>query len=157
MGAWDDCQIIQASDGSDGYWFGRSVSINEKIGVAGAPCTDNGNGPYSGAVYTFTLQGETWTEDKIFTASDMALSDGFGISVAISGDTLLVGAYGKDASKGAAYVFVHAGDGSWDEVTRLIPIYGIASGDYFGWSVALSGDSALIEAVRSDENGDNSW
>ena len=58
---------------------------------------------------------------------------------------------------GHAYAFVLEGDGFWDEVTRLIPIYVIASGDYFGWSVALSGDSALIEAVRSDENGNNSW
>ena len=129
MGGWDDRQIIQASDGSDGDWFGRSVSINEKIGVVGAPRRDNDNGPYSGAVYTFTLQGETWMEDKILTASDMELSDGFGISAAISGDTMLVGAYGKYGSKGAAYVFVHAGYGSWEKGTRLIPIYGIASGD----------------------------
>ena len=37
LGAWDDCQLIQASDGSNGDWFGRSVSINEKIRVIGAP------------------------------------------------------------------------------------------------------------------------
>ena len=59
----------------------------------------------------------------------MALRDGFGNSVAISGDTLLVGDYGKDGSKGSAYVLFLVGDGSWDEGTRLIPINGIASGD----------------------------
>ena len=114
MGAWDDRQIIQANDGSDGDWFGRSVAIDEKNVVVGAPHRDNGNVTYSSAVYTFTLQGETWTEDNILTASDMALRDGFGISATISRDTLLVGAYGKYGSKGAAYMFFLAGDGLWD-------------------------------------------
>ena len=79
-------------------------------------------------MYTFTLQGETWTEDKILTESDMALGDNFGISVAVSGDTLLVGAPFKDGS-GAAYMFVLAGYGLCDEGTRLIPINGISPGD----------------------------
>ena len=101
LGAWINWRTIQASDGSDGDYFGESVSINEKIVVVGAPARDNENAPASGAVYLFTrpgengdrkLQGETWTEDKILTASDMASDDYFGDSVDISGDTLLVGA-----------------------------------------------------------------
>ena len=73
--------------------------------VVGAPLRDNGNGTSSGGVYTFTLQGETWTEDKIFTASDAAIINGFGHSVAISGYTLLVGSHYKHVSRGwgAAY------------------------------------------------------
>ena len=90
------------------------------------------------------MQGETWTEDKILTTSDGASGDWFGSSSAISGETLLVGAYGKDGRKGAAYVLKFSGDGSWDEGKRIIPINGITSGDWFGWSVALSGDRALI-------------
>ena len=126
--------------------------------VIGASARDNGNGPFSGAVYIFTLpgengdrklQGETWTEDNMLTASDGASGDYFGFSVDISGDTLLVGAHGKDGWKGAAYIFVLAGDGSWDEGTRIIPINGIASGDWFGLSVALSGDRALIGAYAA--------
>ena len=58
MGAWDDCQIIQASNGSDDDRFGRSVSINKKTFVVGS---DNGD---NGVFYLFNLQGETWTEDK---------------------------------------------------------------------------------------------
>ena len=50
-------------------------------------------------------------------------------------------------------MFVLAGDRLWDEGTRLIPINGIASGDEFGKSVALSGDRALIGAPSSDEKG----
>ena len=78
------------------------------------------------------------------TTSDGASGDWFGSGIEISGETLLVGAYGKDGGKGAAYVLVFAGGGSWDEGTRIIPINGISSGDWFGWSVALSGDRALI-------------
>ena len=89
--AWDNCQTIKANYGSDSYRFGQSVSINEKIVVIGAPYKDNGNGPKEGAVYTFTLVGETWTDDKKLTASDGASGDKFGSSVAISRDTLLVG------------------------------------------------------------------
>ena len=130
--------------------------------VVGALYKDNENAPSSGAVYILTLpgengdrklQGETWTEDNMLTASDGASGDRFGSSVAISGDTLLVGAAEKDGWKGAAYIFVLAGDGSWDEGTRLIPINEISSGDWFGWSVALSGDRALIGARYSDEKG----
>ena len=76
------------------------------------------------------------------TTSDCASGDWFGSGVEISRETLLVGAYGKDGEKGAAYVLVFAGDGSWDEGKRIIPINGITSGDWFGWSVALSGDRA---------------
>ena len=109
--------------------------------VVGAPWRDNG-----GAVYVFTQQGETWTEDIILTSSDMTLGDWFGWSVAISGDTLLVGAPEKDGWRGSAYVFFLAEDGSWDEGTRLIPRNGTFSGYEFGQLVSLSGDSALIGA-----------
>ena len=173
-GAWKEHQELQASDGSEGdlfgnddddydydYFccadlFGQSVAIHEKNMVIGAPGKDNGNGPNEGAVYTFMLQGDTWMEHAKVFASDGAYHDYFGYSVAISGDTLLVGAPLKDDYGGGAYVFVLAGDGSWDEGTRLIPRNGIAPGDYFGYAVALSGDRALIGAHFSDESGDDS-
>ena len=113
--------------------------------VVGAPDKDNGE------VYMFTLQGETWTEDKILTASDLSLGNYLGWSVAISGYTLLVGAPYKDGRRGAAYVFVFEVYGSWDEGTEIVSINGIASGDEFGRWVALSGDRALIGDIGSDE------
>ena len=93
-GAWDYCQTIQASDGSHGDYYSRSVSINEKIMVIGAVSRDNGK-----AVYEFTLQGETWKEEKKLTASDAELGEFFGGSVAISGGTLLVGDPFKDGNR----------------------------------------------------------
>ena len=58
LGAWINWQTIQASDGSDGDYFGLSVSINEKIVVIGAAGRDNENAPDCGAVYIFTLPGK---------------------------------------------------------------------------------------------------
>ena len=127
LGAWDDHQTIQASDGSDSDRFGQSDYINEKNVVIRAPYRDNGNGPNEGAVYVFTLMEETWTDDKTITASDVASGDKFGSSVTIRVDTLLVRASYKDGYMGAAYVFVLAGDGSLDKGTKLVPRNGIAS------------------------------
>ena len=88
------------------------------------------------------------------TASDGASYDYFGESVAISGAMLLVGDWVKCGGKGATCVFVLAGDISWDEITRLGN--GIASGDFFGSTVAISGDRSLNGDYHSDEKGPGS-
>ena len=72
--------------------------------VFGAPNRDN-NG---GAVYVFKLQGKTWTEDKILTASYGASNDYFGCRFYISRDTLKVRAYVKNVWGGSTYVFLLA-------------------------------------------------
>jgi hypothetical protein len=82
------------------------------------------------------------------TASDGAAGDEFGYSVALEGGTALIGARDADdngASSGAAYVFTQGTDGQWSEAQKLTASDG-ASGDEFGYSVALSGDFALIGA-----------
>ena len=151
LGEWNHHPTVRANDWSEGDEFGFSVSIYDKTMIVGAPNKDNG-----GAVYVFTLQGETWTEDKKLTASDGVSGDKFGWSVAIRGDTVIVGAFEKDGGKGAVYAFVLAGDGSWDEGMRLIPRNGIVSKELFGSAVALSGDRALIGAHGSEEKGRDS-
>ena len=144
---WKYHQFIQASNGSDGDLFGRSFDINEKTTVIIS------HNKKRGEVYAFTLQGETWTYNKKVTASDSTSGDNFETSVAISGDTLLVGSWVKDIRKGDIYVFVLAGGGSWNEGMRLYPRNVIASGDYFGSAVALSGDTSLIGSYGSNEKG----
>ena len=83
------------------------VFLLMKIIVIGAAGRDNGE-----AVSELTLQGEKWKEETKLTASDAALGDFFGSSVAISRDTLIVGDPFKDGNRGATYVSVRAGDGS---------------------------------------------
>ena len=89
-------------------------------------------------------------------ASDGASGDNFGSSATISVDTLIVGYPYKYVFWGAAYVFVLAGYGLWDEGTKLVSRNGITSGDWFGNAVDLSGDMYLIGAYVSDEKGNDS-
>ena len=78
------------------------------------------------------------------TASDHARGDQFGYSAAISGSTAVVGAYAKNSSTGAAYVFVHSGTG-WSQQAKLTAPDG-AAGDQFGYSAAISGTTAVVGA-----------
>ena len=100
-----------------------------------------------GAAYAFVRSGITWSQQKELTASDGAAGDRFGISVAVSGDTAVVGAPQQDfALKGLAYVFVRSGI-TWSQQQELTASDG-ADGDYFGGSVAVSGDTALVGAPQ---------
>jgi len=102
-----------------------------------------------GAAYVYKWNGTTskWDETKL-VASDGAAYDWFGFSVAVSGDTVVVGAPYKGGG-GAAYVYKFDGTTStWDE-TKLTASDG-AGGDYFGWSVAVSGDTVVVGAYGDD-------
>ena len=93
-------------------------------------------------------------------ASDGASSDRFGWSVAVSGDTVVVGARDHDdngSNSGSSYVFQRdeGGADAWGEVTKLLASDG-GSLDNFGISVAVSGDTAVVGARLDDDNGDES-
>ncbi len=91
------------------------------------------------------------------TGSDGAAEDLFGVSVSISGDYAVVGAYIDDDngdSSGSAYVFKRTGT-SWAQEAKLLPSDG-AAGDNFGFSVSISGDYAVVGAQTDDDNGDDS-
>ena len=97
------------------------------------------------------------TEQAKLIASDGARLDKFGFSVSISGDTAVVGAGSGDGNfvdSGSAYVFVRSGT-TWSEQAKLTASDGAAA-DFFGNSVSISGDTALVGAPRDDDNGTNS-
>ncbi len=99
------------------------------------------------------------SEVKKLTASVPAAGDQFGVSVAVSGDTAVVGASKEDAggsNAGAAYVFGRneGGTDMWGEVKKLTALDAQA-GDYFGISVAVSGDTAVVGACCEDAGGTN--
>jgi hypothetical protein len=101
-----------------------------------------------------------FTELAKLTASDAAVFNDFGRSVSISGDVLVVGASGGDPSAGypgAAYVFERdaGGQGGWDQVAKLTASDGIAD-DQFGYSVSIDGETIVIGAPFTDDNGDRS-
>lgn len=148
---WNQQAKLIAADGAKGDAFGQSIALSGNTLVVGAPHDDDrGNG--SGSVYIFTRHGETWKQTIKLTAADGSAGDLFGISVAISGDTILVGADLNDekaVDAGAAYVFIKSGD-RWIEQAKLTAADG-AETDIFGVRVALSGDTALISARRDDD------
>lgn len=93
---------------------------------------------------------------NILTASDRTLADGFGRAVAVSGTTILVGANGADArgpDSGAAYVFERNPSGEWVEVQKLVG-HELRPGDFFGWSVAVDGDVAVVGAPGTGKDAD---
>ncbi len=129
---------LQAEDGDTFDFFGVSTSICGPLGVVGATGGD-GVQANSGAVYGFDLRNGRQAF-KLF-ADDGLSGDGFGRSVSISGNLLLVGAPNHD-STGAAYVFdLHTGQ----QIAKLISPDG-PSNDDFGYSVSLCGSVALVGA-----------
>lgn len=143
--AWREAQKLTASDGVESDDFGRSVSINDERALIGASGTDY----YRGAAYLFIRDGDVWRDEQKLMASDGAYLDQLGWSVALTNDRALIGAYGKDSARGAAYIFVHDGT-SWKEGQKLVALDGAAE-DRLGYAVALNGDSALVGAPGDEE------
>ncbi|MGA3257318.1 MAG: hypothetical protein ABSE35_00315 [Bryobacteraceae bacterium] len=135
-GVWTRQQELTASDGAWDDAFGYSVSVSGDTAVIGAP----GNG----AAYVFVRSGGTWSKQQELTASDEAASDYFGYSVSVNGGTTLIGASAKNTNQGAAYVFVLSGQ-VWTQQQELTASDGVA-GDSFGFSVSMSGGTAVIGA-----------
>jgi len=145
---WLEQQKVTASDGAPGDTFGFSVAISGDTAIIGANEDTIGGNADQGSAYVFTRSGSTWTQQQKLTASDGAAGDFFGNSVAISVDTVIVGAnldtVGANATQGSAYVFTRSGS-TWTEQQKLTASDGAAF-DLFGSSVAIDGDTAIVGA-----------
>jgi len=153
--AWGQVAKIVAPDGVPSDYFGVSVSVAGDVALAGAE-KDDGLG--SAYVFERNIGGtNAWGWVAKLTASDGASGDNFGYSVSADGDTALIGAYGSDGNRGAAYVYQRnfGGTNVWGEVTKLAATDG-EGGDHFGWSVAVDGGTALIGAYKDDDDGSES-
>jgi len=153
---WSQQAKLTATDGAAGDEFGYSVAISGDTAVIGA-ARDDDKGNDSGSAYVFTRSGTSWSQQAKLTAADGAAGDVFSISVALSGDMVVIGADlgdEKGENSGAAYVFTRSGS-TWSQQAKLTAADG-AAGDLFGIRIALSGDTAVIGAARDDDKGDNS-
>ena len=164
-GVWVQQVKLTASDAAEGDNFGgdrgtfdghSGVAISGNTIVVGA---ENADAPdrNSGAVYVFQRAGTAWTEQAKLTASDAAEGDDFAESVAISGDTIVVGAddaAGEDVGTGAAYVFHRRGT-TWTQEAKIVAEDG-QDNDKFGTSVAISGD-AIVVGAYGDDHGDGRY
>ncbi|MCB1064006.1 MAG: FG-GAP repeat protein [Verrucomicrobiae bacterium] len=173
---WVQQAYLKASNPGDNDNFGLSVSLSGNVLVVGAPYegsdarTVNGdqrndNAFNSGAAYVFVRSRGRWRQQAYLKASNSESGDEFGTSVAVSGNTILVGAPKESSSSrevngdqadngsnraGAAYVYVRRGS-RWIQQAYLKSL-NAATSDQFGAAVALSGDTAVIGAPYEDSD-----
>jgi len=150
MAVFEDAKLT-ASDGAADDLFGFPVSISGHSIFGGrALFGASGDDGATGSAYVFRYNGSSWVEEAKLTASDGVTADYFGGALSISGDTVVVGAYGDDDNgslSGSAYVFRYIGS-SWVEEAKLTAS-DAAAADLFGRSVSIVGDTALIGAPTS--------
>jgi hypothetical protein len=134
------------------------VAVEGDTIIVGAPYHD-GAASNTGAAYVFRRNGGTWIQEAELTSPDLSQNDRFGNSVALSGDTAVVGASRYDLPReediplkdvGSAFLFRHNESG-WNQTDKLIAP-DAATQDEFGLAVAISGDTVLVGAYKRDND-----
>ena len=169
-GSWNQQAYLKASNAQSGDEFGSSVALSSDTLVVGASLEDsvasgvngdqtNNSASGSGAAYVFTRSGTTWSQQAYLKASNPEVADNFGASVALSSDTVVIGAFNEDSNasgangdqtnnsaggSGAAYIFTRSGT-TWSQQAYL-KASNTETGDQFGNSVAVSGGQLAVGA-----------
>jgi FG-GAP repeat protein len=169
-GVWTQQAYLKASNTDLGDNFGTSVAISEDSAATGVNGNQADNSGHCGAAYVFVRSAGGWSQQAYLKISNtyptrqsvLALGDQFGASVAISGDTVVVGAYAEDNAAtgvnssvmnftvpqaGAAYVFVRSGT-TWSQQAYL-KASDTSTEARFGKSVAIFADTAVVGAAAA--------
>ncbi len=164
-GAGDGFASVALSGDGNTLAVGAYGEASSSTGIGSTP---NELAPLAGAVYVFTRSAGAWSQQAYVKASNTGAGDGFGNSIALSGDgnTLAVGAFSEDSSTtgigstpnelastaGAVYVFTRSA-GAWSQ-QAYVKASNTGDGDHFGWSVALNGDgnTLAVGALREDSS-----
>ncbi|MEZ5463692.1 MAG: FG-GAP repeat protein [Lysobacteraceae bacterium] len=172
--AWSQQAYLKASNTGTFDSFGRAVAISGDTVVVGASGEDSGttgvNGNQAdnsvnlaGAAYVFVRTGNNWSQQAYLKASNSGVADYFGSAVAVSGDVVVIGAFEENSAAtgvngnqadnstlgaGAAYVFVRGNNGWFQQA--YLKASNSGEGDYFGSSVAVSGDTVVVGASSED-------
>ncbi|HXW78509.1 MAG TPA: FG-GAP repeat protein, partial [Acidimicrobiales bacterium] len=136
---WRQSAELQSPGSPVADWFGDSVAVSGSTVVVGAPS----HASKAGAAYVFLNSGQGWRATEL-KGSDTVAKDDFGDSVAISGNTIVVGAFGHASEAGRAYVFTKGPEG-WHQAAELSGS-GTEAGDGFGVSVAVAGKIIVVGA-----------
>jgi len=179
---WVQEAYLKAPNAEAGDWFGSAIAISQDTIVASAYYEDsnqttinngttasaNNSATDAGAAYVFVRNGTTWTQQAYLKAANPDNLDLFGISSAISGDTIVIGAQDEDSNQttitngttassnnsatdsGAVYVFVRNGT-TWSQQAYL-KASNAEAGDQFGRWVDISGDTIVVGAWKEDSN-----
>jgi len=151
-GTWSQQQRLTSTDLEANDQFGAAVAVSGDRVIVGAPKDSNGFGIQAGGAYVFARSGSTWTQQAKLSQQTGAPSDEFGTSVAINGSSAIVGQPFRDAgvinNGGRASVFVETAS-VWNFQAHLLPS-DAASNDFFGHSVAIAGQLAVVGAYVDD-------
>ncbi|HMZ20039.1 MAG TPA: choice-of-anchor Q domain-containing protein, partial [Blastocatellia bacterium] len=173
---WSQQAYLKASNTESNDFFGTDVAVSGDTVVIGAPVEDSGatgiNGNQndntigdSGAAYVFVRNSAVWSQQAYLKASNTGANDSFGDNVAISGDTVVIGAYRESSNAtgvngdqnnnaaseaGAAYVFVRSG-ATWSQQAYL-KASNTGDDDRFGKAVAVAGDLVVVGAYQERSN-----
>ncbi|MFK7826717.1 MAG: FG-GAP repeat protein [Oligoflexales bacterium] len=179
---WTQEAYIKASNGNAGDFFGRQVAIsgdtivvgawgedsNQNTITNGATASADNTNTDSGAAYVFKRTGTTWVQEAYLKAANGETEDYFGERVAISDDTIVIGAGGEDSNQtsitngstasadntftdsGAVYVFKRTGS-TWAQ-EAYIKAANADVDDYFGWPITISGDTIAVGSAYEDSN-----
>ena len=146
---------IQSSDIAGGDEFGTSIAIDGDTAVVTAKKESN----QAGAAYVFTRSGSTWTQQQKLVASDAESFDRFGSNVAISGDTIVVGAGEEDpggqSNAGSVYVFTRSGS-TWTQQQKLVASDGQPNDNFGRDAVDIDGDTIVVGAFGEDTTASGS-
>ena len=156
---WSQIAKITADVRTEDDLFGRSVAISGNYAVVGG--LDNSTAEKAGAAYIFHNDAGTWKFVKKLTADPQVAGEEFGISVAISGDYVVVGSYKDDedaneenplADAGSIYIYGKDVGTGWGLIKKIVPTDREA-GDVFGFTVAISGNYVVVGAPHFDLAG----
>ena len=155
---YDQVAKLTAFDAAASDRYATSVAIDGATVVVGS-WHDDDDGSYSGSVYVYRTNNGGATYDQVvkLTAADAAAKDYFGLSMAIKGSTIVVGAYQYNTGRsGVAYVFRTTDSGAtWVEVAKLTAA-DAAADDVFGYTVAIDGDTIVVGSPWDDDAGSKS-
>ena len=141
-GSWSPAASPADTDSND-YSFGTSVGLSDDKSTMFIGAY---NETHAGKEYVFINSGAAWSQAAVLEPADVSPDDYFGTSVAVYGDTAIIGAYKFNSDAGRAYAFKNTGS-SWNQAAVLEPTDS-ASGAYFGKAVSVSGNTAVIGAYQ---------
>lgn len=160
FGSWGDCSMYNVSSYNPvadtsaqfGDFFGFAVSIDGNFAIVGAYGDDVGANADQGSVSFYQFNGSNWVLLQKVTDATGAAGDLFGVSVAISGNYAVVGSsrddVGLNTDQGSASIYQYNGS-NWVFMQKITDATG-ASGDYFGVSVSIAGNFAIIGEYGDD-------
>ncbi|MGI9627393.1 MAG: choice-of-anchor B family protein, partial [Longimicrobiales bacterium] len=148
---WVQSGTLAAPPHEGADYFGRSMAMDGRSLVVGGTTMDES----TGAVWTYTRNGDAWESTGLLRPEDVAEGDSFGRFALLHEDLLFISGLGHNESRGAVWVFERQTDGSWSHEITLEPGPDAPAQEFFGWSLAYDGERLLTGAIQAGQELEN--